>query len=116
MSDELQSLAEILDNWIAPAPGIPAIYVFGSRVRRDHRSDSDVDVRLYLNEWHLCEQTRQWWQQQNESDFAELKARLPGPLALHRENQDAADNSIKEGMKNPVLVLGRVICVRTPPC
>ena len=31
MSDELRSLAEILDNWIAPAPGIPAIYLFAQR-------------------------------------------------------------------------------------
>jgi predicted nucleotidyltransferase len=115
MSDELRSLAEILDNWIAPAPGIPAIYLFGSRVRGDHRPDSDVDVRLYLTEWRSCEKTREWWQKQNESDFTELKALLPGPLALHRESHDDADEGIRAGMENPVLVVGRVICVRTPP-
>jgi predicted nucleotidyltransferase len=50
MNSELHALAEILAKWIEPVPGIPAIYLFGSRVRGDHRQDSDVDVRLYLNE------------------------------------------------------------------
>src|ERR1700756_518151 len=104
MSEELRALAETLAEWIESAPGIPAVYLFGSRVRGDHRSDSDVDVRLYLNEWHSCEKTRQWWLTQNETDFADLKARLPGPLAIHREPHDDADDSIRAGMKNPVLV------------
>jgi predicted nucleotidyltransferase len=39
-------LAEILAEWINPAPGIPAVYLFGSGVRGDHRPNSDVDVRL----------------------------------------------------------------------
>jgi predicted nucleotidyltransferase len=50
MKRELQALAEILAEWINPAPGIPAVYLFGSRVRGDHRPNSDVDVRLYLDE------------------------------------------------------------------
>ena len=115
MNDELKILAEILAEWIDPAPGIPAIYLFGSRVRGDHRPDSDVDVRLYLDEWNVCETTRVWWQRQNETDFAELKARLPGPLSIHREKEDRADNDIRRGRTNPVLVIRRVVCVWTPP-
>jgi hypothetical protein len=115
MSDELQALAEILADWIKPARGIPAVYLFGSRVRGDHRHDSDVDVRLFLDEWSACDVTVQWWLAQNESDFAELKSQLPGPLEIHREDRDDADKHIHEGRKNPVLVLRRVVCVWTPP-
>jgi predicted nucleotidyltransferase len=43
--------AGIPADWIEPAPGAPAVYLFGSRVRGDHRPDSDVDVRRFLNEW-----------------------------------------------------------------
>src|SRR5439155_4441739 len=49
MPRELEALAETLAEWISPAPGIPAVYLFGSRVRGDHRPDSDVDVRLHLH-------------------------------------------------------------------
>jgi predicted nucleotidyltransferase len=112
---ELKTLAEILAEWIKPAPGVPAIYLFGSRVRGDYRPDSDVDVRLYLREWKSCEATMRWWTDQNASDFQALKARLPGPLAIHRETDDEADAEIRKGMGAPVLVVDRVVCVWTAP-
>jgi Polymerase beta, Nucleotidyltransferase len=116
MNAELSDLAEILADWIEPAPGVPAIYLFGSRVRGDHRPDSDVDVRLFINEWKsVCYVTVQWWNEQNETDFAAVKARLPGPLAIHREQSDDADAAIRKGKASPVLVVGRVVCVWTPP-
>jgi predicted nucleotidyltransferase len=115
MRDELRALAEILVDWIEPAPGIPAVYLFGSRVRGNHRPDSDVDVRLYLNEWNACDSTTRWWTDENAIDFAALKARLPGPLSIHREMQDAADADIQKAKSDPVLVLRRVVCVWTPP-
>ena len=115
MSAELSDLAEILAEWIKPAPGVPAIYLFGSRVRGDHRPDSDVDVRLFLNEWKsVSDATMRWWGEQNESDFADVKSRLPGPLAIHREEWDEADAAIREGRESPVLTVGRVVCVWTP--
>jgi predicted nucleotidyltransferase len=114
MPRELEALAETLAEWISPAPGIPAVYLFGSRVRGDHRPDS-VDVRLYLDEWtDVGEVDLRWWQNQNETDFADLKARLPGPLHIHREKQDDADPAIRQGIRNPILVVRRVVCVWTP--
>lgn len=116
MNDELPVLAEVLAQWVDPALGIPAIYRFGSRVRGDHRPGSDVDVRLYLAEWrHECVKTARWWQDQNETDFAELKAKLPGPLAIHHEKADDADDDIRRGAKDPILTVRKVICVWTPP-
>ena len=116
MSEELRELADILADWIEPAPDVPEIYFFGSRVRGDARPDSDVDVRLFLDEWrNVSDRTLQWWQEQNEADFAELKSRLPGPLALHREQVDGADDDIRKGRENPGLKVGRVVCVWTPP-
>jgi len=115
MNKELRALAEILADWIEPAAGIPAVYLFGRRVRGDHRPDSDVDVRLYLDEWSdLGEADLRWWQKQNETDFADLKPRLPGTLHIHREKQDDADPAIRQGIRNPILVVRRVVCVWTP--
>ena len=69
-------------------------------MRGDHRPDSDVDVRL--------------WGEQNETDFADVKSRLPGRLAVHREQSDEADAAIRRGIVSLVLVVGRVVCVWTP--
>ena len=97
MNDHLAAVAEIIARWLDDAPGVPAAYLFGSRVRGDHRPDSDIDLRIYINEWNLDGETMRWWMHQNETDFAELKAQLPGPLAIHRETWDAADAAIKAG-------------------
>ena len=113
-AEELHRLAQILDDWLAPAPSVPPIYLFGSRVRGDHRPDSDVDVRLFIDQWKLEHSDMWWWLNQNKADFADLKKHLPGPLAIHRENWDAADEAIIEGKKKPSLIVGRVICVVTP--
>lgn len=113
-NEELTRLAEILDAWLRAAPTVPEIYLFGSRVRGDHRADSDVDVRLFVDQWQLDHSDMVWWLKENRTDFAALKERLPGPLAIHREKWDAADAAILEGKKEPALVVGRVVCVKTP--
>ncbi len=111
---QLLDLVEVLADWIAPAPNIPAVYLFGSRVRGDHRPDSDVDVRLFLNEWgNIDARDRQWWLTENQTDFAAVKAKLPGPLAIHRETTDDADAAILVGRKAPLLTHRRVVCVIT---
>jgi hypothetical protein len=43
-----------------------------------------------------------------------VKSRLPGQLAIHREQSDEADAAIRRGIVSPVLVVGRVVCVWTP--
>jgi hypothetical protein len=71
---------------------------------------------LFLNQWKVIgPATMTWWSEQNDTDFAVLKSRLPGPLAIHREQSDDADAAIRKGMLDPVLTVGRVVCVWTPP-
>ena len=116
VNPELIALVNTLADWVEPAPNIPAVYLFGSRVRGDHRPDSDVDVRLFIDEWkNLSSAETKWWTDQNTTDFAALKARLPGPLAIHRETSDNADAPILKGRERPVLVYRRIVCVWTPP-
>jgi predicted nucleotidyltransferase len=112
---ELDALAEILARWVDEVPGA-TVYLFGSRVRGDHRPESDVDVRIPLNEWDpVTNETMSWWERQNKTNFADLQARLPGPLKVHREVDDAADAEIRRAAQNPVLVRRKVICLWTPP-
>lgn len=110
---ELKELAQILADWLAPADGFVA-YLFGSRVRGDHRPDSDVDVRIFLEDVRDTDAGMAWWIEQNETDFAEVKAKLPGPLALHRDSPDDADASIRQAAKKPVMTIGRLVVVETP--
>jgi hypothetical protein len=115
MNPELDTLANILAKWIEPAPGVPAVYLYGSRVRGDHRPDSDIDVRVFTKEWlGIKEADVQWWTNENATDFAALRKRLPGPLHLVLDPWNAADAAILAGRKDPVLVLRRVVCIWTP--
>lgn len=113
-TEELRALAEAVADWVDDVPGISSVYLFGSRVRGDHRPDSDVDLRLYLDEWGTDNRTTEWWTRENMDDFAALKARLPGQLAIHREASDDADDAIKAARTNPVLVVRKAVCVWTP--
>jgi Polymerase beta, Nucleotidyltransferase len=118
---ELEALAEIIAQWVDPVPGVPAVYLFGSRVRGDHRPDSDVDVRVYPEEWTYDPEGKlvQWWTSQNETEFGKLQKLLPGRLHLGRDRRDW-DNEVDEAIRAarnhpPVLVLRKVVCLRTPP-
>jgi hypothetical protein len=69
-----------------------------------------------LNEWKdVDKRDKDWWANESETDFAQFKKRLPGPLAIHREPSNDADRTIIEGRKEPVLKVGGVACVWTPP-
>jgi predicted nucleotidyltransferase len=110
---DLIDLARILADWADECSGIDALYLFGSRVRGDHRPDSDVDVRLYLHRWQVDAGTLEWWGKENTEDFARLKARLPGRLSLHADQTDAVDPEISRGALAPVYVDRKVVCVCT---
>jgi hypothetical protein len=74
-------------------------------------------VRVLTSEWGgLLEHSEvQWWNNENLTDFAALRESLPCQLHLVLDPWNAADPAIIEGAKNPALILGRVVCVWTPP-
>ena len=115
---ELRSLAETVALWVDDVIGVPAIYIFGSRVRGDNRPDSDVDLCVFLTEWKPTAACLHWWKAQHESDFTDLKAALPGPPKLHLETWDAAHTWVKAARADPlcaVLRIRKAVCLWTPP-
>jgi predicted nucleotidyltransferase len=78
-TNELIELARVIADWAAAGGSEMTVYVFGSRVRGDHSSDSDVDI-------HVRKPTQpsraftEWWTAQNLQDFDELRRVLPGRL------------------------------------
>lgn len=71
---ELQELARVLADWAAPSPHA-RIYLFGSRVRGDHTSESDVDV--YVEFDGAGRDDVNWWITNQRSAFREIQKRLP---------------------------------------
>ena len=70
----------MLADWVSPAPSI-MIYLFGSRVRGDHRPDSDVDVLIDIRRASTTEDAT-WWSSVNMDEFRTINALLPGPLQI----------------------------------
>jgi predicted nucleotidyltransferase len=106
-------LAKTLADWADEFSVIETVFLFGSRVRGDHRPDSDVDVRIIFTQ-ELATDGMRLWDQENCSDFAVLKGSLPGPLALHQDSDDAALEAIQIAAKCPIFVDRKVLCVATP--
>ena len=107
VDNHLKQLARIVADWAADKP--ITVFLFGSRVRGDHRSDSDVDVFVQFGE--MTQGTAVWWTEQNSEDFAGLKARLPGTLKILDANAPLAPSV----MKSKVVHRDRnVVCVLLP--
>ena len=83
ISEELIVLARTLADWAAPATST-IIYLYGSRVRGDHRPDSDVDVCVDFGA--VGGEDVKWWTRNNENEFAEINAKLPGKLQILETN------------------------------
>lgn len=86
---DLEKLACILADWVEPAKGFD-IYLFGSRVRGDHRTDSDVDVVIPIPRLPTPSDAA-WWSEINEDNFKAINAELPGPLQILENSDPIAD-------------------------
>ena len=88
----------------------------GNAVR--NRPDSDLDLRIFPEEFGHDRQTTMWWTRQNETCFAELKSQLSGRLEIHRDSPEKGDEyieAVRAGKASPTLKIGKVVCVWTPP-
>jgi predicted nucleotidyltransferase len=79
-TEELKELTRAIADWAADAPLIVSIFVFGSRVRGDHRPDDDVDICIDYG--GSSNEIAAWRARNEETDYAALKSVLPGPLKL----------------------------------
>jgi predicted nucleotidyltransferase len=83
---EIEKVKSVLSAWAKPNPLIQRVFVFGSRVRSDHRPDSDLDVAIELDP-KACEaidETRGFatWATENRRWAKELQKLLPFQLQL----------------------------------
>src|SRR5262249_12897128 len=81
VSEELKRLAAILADWAADAPAA-TLYLHRSRVRGDHRPDSDVDISIVWNYQAMADTDHQWWAKNTSEDFATIEAALGARLHL----------------------------------
>lgn len=87
-TDELKALACVIADW---AKDITAtIYIHGSRVRGDHRQDSDVDIHVAWAVRELDQHSMAWWGKENDDEFATINGKLPGRLHILDEPRDPA--------------------------
>jgi len=108
VTDELKRLALILADWAAPAPHT-TIYLYGSRVRGDHRPNSDVDIHVHFGS--PAKDDVEWWQANNNEEFKTINARLPGRLEV-LEQGDPLAFDIR--LAKRVHVDRNVVCVWRP--
>lgn len=112
MNSELTQLAATLSNWIEPHPNF-TIYLFGSRVRGDHRIDSDVDILAIWNDDPTDVDT-EWWTRQENEGFKTISSRLLGQVHIQHKNDPFAPAVLKAA-ESAVYQIGSVICVLMPP-
>lgn len=110
MNPDLPKLAAILENWSKETTFI--IYLYGSRVREDHRIDSDVDIMIHKGQ--ATDTDVDWWGEQNDEEFATVNEHLPGPIEILHGNP-SLEEKIFEAASKPIHRIGNVICVWLPP-
>ena len=112
---DLKSLANVIAQWADQRPAIEQVYIFGSRVRGGALPDSDLDIAIEFVTALTTEAT--WdWTQHAQVVGAELKAALGGTqVSLHTKKDDAAWPAIRKAARDPVHIVGKVMCCETPP-
>ncbi len=109
ITEELKALAVTLADWSCPATSA-IVYVFGSRVRGDHRLDSDVDISIGFSDY--SHEDVHWWTKINDDNFESINVRLPGRLEILEES-DPITHRVRSA---PVVYQYRnVRCVYLPP-
>lgn len=110
-NEDLKALARSFAEW-ANGHDCFQIYLFGSRVRGDHRPDSDVDIVVKWSQ--PSDEFTDWWTQQNADGFREIDDLLPGKLHIQRKTEPLWQQVVAAaGM--PVFAEGNVFCVWLPP-
>jgi predicted nucleotidyltransferase len=107
ISSELDRLVTILVDWAAPATSA-TVYLYGSRVRGEHRPNSDVDIAVDWGNPAVGE-TVNWWTFNNEDEFRGINAKLPGPLQVLEPDDTEFQSKVRSG--RVVYRRGNVACV-----
>ncbi len=113
--DDLKSLTNVIAQWADQRPAVEQVYIFGSHVRGDARPDSDLDLAIEFVQ-NLTTEATSDWTQHSQVVGEKLKAALGGTqVSLHTKKDDAAWPAIRKAARDPVLIVGKVMCCETPP-
>jgi uncharacterized protein len=81
---ELEEVARVVSRWARTKPIVRRAYLFGSRVRGEHRVDSDIDIAVEL-EPNLDESGGlATWMFEKEKWKEELQGLIPLEIQLER--------------------------------
>jgi predicted nucleotidyltransferase len=98
LSHELKEWGSVVAAWARAKPSIAEAWFFGSRVRGDHKTDSDLDVALVMvgdsrdrryTAWHF---SADGW-------AAELNALLPVKVDLDLGDPDIAETAVAPALE-----------------
>ena len=77
----LSELIRVVADWAGGCPGIKRVFLFGSRVRGDHRPDSDLDLAIEPS-MHPSSTFVRRLIQSEATDFAALMKQCPVPVHI----------------------------------
>ena len=111
---DLKDIAAVVADWADQYPLIGVAYIFGSRVRGDHKAESDLDVAI---DFDLSQGSSEVtpFDAELASECAGLKSMILAPIVLHihKDFDDLAWPSIRAG--ECIHRDRKVQCVIVPP-
>lgn len=81
---DLSQIGAAVAKWARSKPIVMRVYLFGSRVRGDHRPDSDLDIAVELVPDLDESGGLATWMHEKKEWIEELKALIPLKLQLER--------------------------------
>ena len=98
---EIQQIQQSIAAWAGRKPLIKRVFIFGSRVRGDHRNDSDLDVaiELDLTEYQASDESGGWatWMFETNEWKSELQVLIPYEIHLQQFCGDQTP-TIRDGL------------------
>ena len=110
---DIKNVGMIVSTWAKKEPLIQRVFIYGSRVRKDYRSDSDLDLAVVLDPEEFTPSDDSGglatWAYENKRWAKELQDFLPYQIQLEYYDGDQSP-TIKAGItRSSVLVYEKEI-------
>lgn len=98
---DVPQISELLASWARGKPLVKRLYIFGSRARGDHRTDSDIDIAVELDPAVFQGSDESGglatWMFETKAWKAEIEKLLPFPVQLERFREEQTP-TIRKGL------------------
>ncbi|SDT24961.1 nucleotidyltransferase domain-containing protein [Pseudomonas chlororaphis] len=98
-------IANVVSAWAEKHKSISRVWLFGSRVRGDHRDDSDIDIAVEVIALNQDVDCYSVWREEKPKLLSSISSQLPMPVHLEWCGGQVETPTIERGLLQSSLIV-----------